>query len=523
MNKGSSILEVLIAIAILTLGISAAILIVFGNQSLKVDNETNSEALYKAKGLLERARASSTIDFLSINTIPPSSTSTSNIYSQGLGITDLTQCRKQATSTVTWWASSTRSQTIELITNITDIAGLFALGGDCATEPPEGGWNPPTLFARDTLNPGKFNALDALQKIVYLGSDNTEPYLFIADTRAAVFDDQHEQPFIIPQAHDDYTNLFNSDGETIDEINDIDAYKDISNGKTYVFIAMASTTAQLAVIDVTNINNPELVAIRKLKDIYSTDSTAWGWRLYYYDGRLFITSRETGGPELHIFDVEGLLTNSSNPYPSDLSEDELGNKEINTTVNDFVVRDDLIYFADESDARGPLLIYDVATPTSITEIIGARTMFLDNAENPNNDENGLSIYLLGNKLYFGRQKTSSSPEFYILDASNPRTAIGGLPIFGSLDPKKELGTDVTGITVIGRFAFLATYNNSSGGLKVFDISNPFLIQPINLSFNFGNKPAYIDYDSDFIYATGESTPNFQMLCSGPIVGGECNN
>jgi hypothetical protein len=182
-------------------------------------------------------------------------------------------------------------------------------------------------------------------------------------------------------------------------------------------------------------------------------------------------------------------------------------------VNDFLVRDKLAYFADESDARGPLLIYDVSTPTSITELVNARTVFLDNSGNPNNDENGKSVFILGNKLYFGREKTASGPEFNILDASNPRTAVGGLPIFGPADPNKEMNKEITDIRVTGRFAFLASYGDSSGGLKVWEISNPLNIELINLTFNFGNKLQAIDYEPDFIYAAGGSTPNFQILYS----------
>ena len=149
MNKGSSILEVLIAIAVLTLGISAAIMLVFGNQSLQVDNDTNSEALYKAKAILERARASSTVDFLSINSLP---SVTSSIYSLKLDVLDLTPCRKEAISTITWSVSPIRPQKIELISDFTDIAGAFAMGGDCDSTSP-GDWDYPDTYGDIDLIP----------------------------------------------------------------------------------------------------------------------------------------------------------------------------------------------------------------------------------------------------------------------------------------------------------------------------------------------------------------------------------
>lgn len=502
--RGMSTLEILIAFAILTLSITAIIVVVFSNQSIAVDIQTNDEALSKAEAALESARATSrsTSGFNSINTTAPiSDVSGSLTYTKTLTVQDLTACKKQATSTVSW-TTGARTLSIDLTTFLSDPAGLIAMGGDCDVNPLLGGWNPPVRYASDTINPGKFNTLDALQKIVYLGGDHI-PYFYIADTRTTPFGATHaSNPSIIT-----FSNAFNSSGKVLDEVNDVDAYKDLATGKTYAFLATASTTAQLVVLDVTDIQNPviakntlNVLAKRRLNGITATDSTAWGWKVYYYDKKVYITTRETAGPELHVFDVSD---------PTNPTEDPLmggGSKELNTTVNDFVVRDGLAYFAVSSDARGPLLVYDVSNPASITELTGARGNITGTA-------NGLSIYLIGNKLYLGRGKNSAGNEFYILDASSPRTAIGGLPIFGAADANKEMNTDITGIRVAGRFAFLATYANNNGGLKVWDITTPENIQSINVTFNFGNKPVSIDFDSNFLYSGSEATPNFQMLYS----------
>lgn len=506
LQKGSSTLEILIAFAILVLTISAVIGVVFGNQSVSVDTQVNNEAIYRAQKILEDARAASRNNFLSINSTS-SSENNGITYQKSLSVTDLSQCQKQATSTVQW-TTGTRTLKVEISTLLGDIAGALALGGDCVINPPTGGWNPPKLFARDTIG-GKINVLDALQKIVYMGSENSTPYLFIADTRSAVFNDHSDQPLIIGDSVP-FNNSFNSDGKTINAINDIDAFKDNSTGKTYVFLAMASSTAQLAVVDVTDMRNPSLVAIRRLKNITASNSTAWGWRLYYYDGKLYINSRETAGPEFHVFNVSGLLTNPSNPRPADPSADELGSGSQltggigtnGTTIEDFVIRDGLGYFAVKKDTK-ELLVYDVSDPSSIQHISGA------SRDLPGN-EDGRSIYLLGNTLYFGRDEAGSGPEFYIFDVSNVRTITGGLPIFGVGDSNKEMDKDITDVRVIGRFAFLASYGDSAQGFKVWDISNPENISSVGF-INFGNKLRAIDYENDFIYAASEATPNFQML------------
>ena len=78
-KRGFSIIEVLIAIAVLTLGISAVILLAFANQTLKTDRLTQIEAVGIAKKMVESARASSRGDFISVQSIPASQES---IYSK---------------------------------------------------------------------------------------------------------------------------------------------------------------------------------------------------------------------------------------------------------------------------------------------------------------------------------------------------------------------------------------------------------------------------------------------------------
>jgi Tfp pilus assembly protein PilV len=483
LEEGFSTIEMLIAFVILIVTLVSVVQVTFGNQSVAVDSQTSDEAIFLAQKYLEDARASrSHDDFLSIVSVS-STPIPNNIFTRQTKVLDISPCAKQVTSLITW-QQSLRTLSTSMTTLLTDPTEAIALGSDCASSPPTGGWNPPELFASDTISPGKFDTVDVLQKIAYLGSD-VLPHLYIADARNAYLGQNKTDPMMVS-----FANNFNFDGNTIDEINDIDTYKDLSTGKVYAFTATASATAQFNVIDVTDIHNPVLVAKRKLAGITATDSTAWGWRTYYYNKRLYITSRETAGPELHIFDV----SDPANPT-------EIGSKELNTTVNDFTVREDIAYFANQSDLR-ELLVYDVSDPSLVLEIVGARI------DLPGN-QNGESVFLLGNKLYFGRQETSSGPEFYILDASDPRSAIGGLPVVGQYN----LNKDVTGIRVNSKFAFIASRDDSSGGFKVLDISNPLNIQPIYLTFNFGNKLRDMDYGDDFVYAVGNSTPNFQILYS----------
>lgn len=485
-KKGIATLELLIAFSFLALAMTGAVLVSFGGQTSNLDVNLTSKGFSHIASSFEKNTAAAIAGWDSF----ASASETKDIYTLGRVVLNISECMKQVSTNASWVTEKNRGQGIALVTLQGSTTTARALGGDCTEFTSEKKWDDPQRFAFDTLSPGKSTTIDVFSKIAYLGFDK-EPFWAIADTRGAVLDKNNAQDFFVT-----FANSFNSDGEAMDQVNDIDVYKDNATGKSYAFVALASTTAQFGVIDVTDIYNPVLVVTRQLSGITAPNSSAWGWRIYYYAGRLYITARETAGPELHIFDV-------SDP----MNPSEIGKKELNTTVNDFVVRDGIAYFADESDTRGELLIYDVSNPiftdpNSIFELTNA-------SRNLPGNQNGASIFLLGGRLYFGREAVSGGPELYVFDASDPRAASGGVPTIGT---PTEIGASVWGINVTGRFGFLVT-SKPGEEFQVWNISdfiNPTLIK----KYNFGNIVAGgIDYEPDFIYATGSATPNFQILWS----------
>ncbi len=492
---GMGTLEIIIAFAILMIAITGVIIVSFGNQSIAVDSELNNSALYLAERQLEKAYASSTADFSSLASVgstPVDPSDPDNPFTKKLDIFDVSECVKHATSTISWWTGTPRPQETSFISIFTSTSTSAAMGGDCETEDSEEDWDNPQRFASDTLNPAKSTTIDVLDKIAYLGSDK-RPFLAIADTRDAVLG-QNSALFV------SFANGFNADGKIIDQINDIDVYKNTENGKTYALIAMASSTAQFAIIDVTDIKNPSLVAARSLAGVDPMGSQPNGYRVYYYDKKAYVLTRETSGPEFHIFDV----STPNNPVELGTGTKLIGPTPPNgTTVNDFVIRNGIAYFAAEKDTA-ELLVYDVSDPFHILHLAGATVNLPGN-------QNGASVFLLGNKLYLGREVVSGGPEFYIFNASSPKTAVGGLPIVGS---PTEVGTDVLAIRGISRFAFLAT-SKSKEEFQVWNVPTSGTVSLIK-KYNFGNIIAGgIEYEQNFIYSTGAATPNFQILYNKP--------
>ena len=488
-TKGSSTLELLIAFAILTITLTALVSVFFGNQSVSVDTQTSGEALARASRELEKERALVRTDYLSASSTSSTETVGGLTYNLSTLVQDLTPCVKIATSTVTWNLGSLRPLSVSLVTYLTDTKGALSLGGDCFVSSPTSGWTNPTLFASDTFSPGKPLALDVLERIAYVAEDKT-PFLQIADTSSAILG-QTSGLFL------SYSNGFVAAGQ----INALDAIRWInpSTGavKKYLFAAMNSSAGQLAVYDVTIPTAPTLVATRTLSACV-TGSFPEGWYVTAYGNRLYLTTRETAGPELHVFDI------STPSAPSELSVGSAPCKgfEMNDTVEQFVVRDQVVngvtkrfFFAATDQNNKELRIFDMTNPLAISE-----TSNVDLSGN----QDGASVYLSGQKLYFGRLSATGS-ELFVYDTSNP---LSTLPLLGS----KDIGADVLGIRVAGYLAFVAT-GKTNQEFQVWNVGTLSNITSVAI-YNFGNVVGSgVDYEPDYIYATGQSTPNFQILYS----------
>ncbi len=486
-EKGSGTLEILIAFAVLSLSLSTVISLIFGSQSVSVDTETNHEALYLTTKNLESARALSRENFLSLNSTSITEVSGNITYLEKLTVTDLTQCKKQATTTTSWTIGGTKYQYVELSTILTNTPLALALGGDCISTSPTSNWNNPTRFASDTMSPGKPTALDELNRFVYIGADKI-PFLYIASTTYATLG-QNSGLFLI------FTNGFtlSEQPNSLDSVN----YKSLN--KKILFAGMASSTKQLAIIDLTNPTTPS-VTYKGLSSCVAGGAPQ-GYLVNFYKNTLYLTTLYTAGPEFHIFDV----TDPTNPIEYPIGSVACKGYELGNSVNDIAIVEQIIngvmkriaYMAtDESDKE--LRVFDVTNPLSISEITSAN-------QNLPGIQDGLSVYVVGNKLYLGRQSTPSGPDLYVYDISNPSV---GLTLLGSVD----IGTGVLAIRVTGKFAFLATPKVNQE-FQVWNIQNPASITNIS-KFNFGNiVNRGIDYDPDFIYSTGQSTPNFQIIYS----------
>ena len=487
-NRGFSTLELMIAMTLMSMGLVGAVSANYAAQYWSITSETSNEGLYKAKTKLEDMRSLVKQDFYQIVSTPPTISQDPSdpadascikgglCYSVQTIVTDLSSCSKYIEARVSWQIYGYPETTTSLYTNLTNSSEATALGGDCILNQPGGSWASaaPQIVGSLTFSPGKLlSSIDTLHKKIYVTAA-TSPYLLA---------------YAAPTSVGQSPSLLGSIGST--KLNDIDVEKDLATGRTYAFVAKHSTTLQLSVYDVTDPAAPSLVTEKKLKGIIPPGVFSEGWKVFVYGGRLYMTTRETSGNEFHIFNID----TPAQPI-------EIGTGfQLNRTVNDVVVREQKVggvvhrfaFLAADADTS-ELSILDV-TGDSITEVASV--------DLPGNQD-GLSIFVLGRQLYFGRQSNVSGPELYTFDVSNPSSLS-----LASMIGQGEVGADVHTIKVTGPHTFVGTSKSGqefqvwSADYSTWDggVLNAGRMQ----SHSFSNlAPLGIDIDGDWIYGISQN-------------------
>lgn len=479
--RGVSTFEILIASAVCMLGMAATLLMMWGSSALVTDAQVATRALTQAQIFLGRTFA------LKQNFSHLTSTSTiwlnERIYRHTLSVLDYTQCQKKVTSQISW--NSARLQTVELSSVLTDVTRALALGGDCGAEVGYAPWVAPRKFAEASIFAGDPIAIDELNGFLYGGSTEA-PYFFIVDTHV-ISEGGHNTAI-------SFANGFSMPAPLVA----IDAVVWRGAGehsKQYVYVAVDATTSQMAVIDVSDPYNPVQVATRTLNNVASNGSEPGGHKLYYYDDRLYVLTRYTAGPEMHTFDV-------SNPIdPVELG----GGVELGVTVNDFAIEERLVsgmrkrfaYMA-TSQLSGELKVYDVTDATRI----GAATEIELARQDLAGAQNGLSVYPLGNRLYFGRASTPGGPDLYVFDSTNP---LSGLPVLVA----QNVDTGVSALRVVGPLIFIVT-PKSKKEIQIWSIDDA----SISVVATYGVPRATFggfEYAEGVLYATGQGSSSVEVL------------
>ena len=453
-RKGSITIELLIAFAILTLSLSAVIIVVFGNQSLAVDTQTNNEALYRAQTMLEQARAQSRQDFSSVVSQSAIAEQSGPLtYTKKFDVTDIDAFTKQATSTVAWQLGG-RSFSIALTTMLTNPSSAIAI--DSCNTVLAGDWKNPQHwdYSATSLVPG-----DQSNGLGIADVKENKGKLYVAANslmnnkfKLIVFSlpqDPSQAPTFLGGID---TNPSSSDG--------LNALSLGRNGaKTYAYIASArranytgcsqsANCSQLQIVDVSNPVssgwNPSIVNL-KIPGATGSGGQAIGNAVYYSSGYAYVGLTKTAsGPEFNIIDVHDPV----NPV-------SLGSYPVGHTVEAMYVSGNYAYVTtdDNSGTNHQLLVLDIsnksASPLPLAtyfKVAGAgygRTVSVNNSQ-----------------VLLGRSYANGSPTLYLLNASD--LSLSPLPSWSSISGN----SNVMAVAGRGTFAFALT----STQFQVWDIS-----------------------------------------------------
>ncbi|HOX30620.1 MAG TPA: hypothetical protein P5080_05905 [Candidatus Paceibacterota bacterium] len=501
-QAGFSTLEMMIAMALMILVLSGASSVIFKNQSgagaaiiksqsVSNDSQTGLEALLIARKKLDEVYETARRDYESATDV--SETLVSGIsYETEIKSHNATQCGKQISSAVFWTREGGRRAEVKLETYVSNLSLMFDLGGNCQTAVPKKDWRKPlvlTAVERGQLDGSRTVGLNMIGNQIYaIGSASEENKPDLLTFGSAGLDIGNPGGLSISGKTDCQTKAYNA----------IVVANHSGSGRTYAYVANNAAQNQLQVIDVSDPSHPVAITLANRTLPGVGNSYPQGWSIYFYKDRIYIATRETAGPEFHVYDV----SDPANPV-------HLGSKEINHNVNAIVVRDQVVagekktlaYLAlsATNPAAPEMEVLDVANPAAIPAPVGK--FFAAGTQEAK------SLYLLEKKIYLGRAKgNNGAPNFYVIDVGDPAAPSSCLTCNSSNVTHYANNEDIRGMVVSGKYAFLAT----SFGLRILNVSDQANIEvpaaAPHGAFQTSKGLSAVAFDNDLIYAATPDVP-----------------
>ena len=469
----------LMAMTILILTLSAVTLTSFGSQTMITDGQIDREALSKAEERLENAQTLARKDFKLVNPTTTTEILGGVTYTEILSVSTTTApdfATKRITSTVTWSGEHGRSQHVSLFAIVTNFTR--AVGGDTCDSQPTGDWKNPFIqnsitsisqLLSTSTSINVITSVDAHKGKLYVGVGNTtyttDPTFLIFDIAKLKTNPTSALLGKLDTANTTTEGLFAlhiAEGTSTGSMYAYAANEHVANWST---CTQNYNCAQLQIIDVSSSTKLSLASTTNYKipstapsSVKGTGGQAVGSSIFYKDGLVYLGLTKTlSGPEFNIIDVHDPL------HPA-----WVGGYSVGATVSAITIANNLAYLATSDNAR-ELIVLNVSNPVnpklaSTYNALGSAFGY------------GQTLYLTGDKLYFGRTYISGAPELYILDASSSSSIITDPPL-GAYD----IGTSASPFSVLGVIArdtltFVAGGSPSTGGkFEVLNTANPSAI------------------------------------------------
>ncbi len=471
-DRGQSVVEVIVALGIFVVAVSAAFQVFFGGQKVSIDSSNASLATDFGQEAVEAVRNIRSRNWGELTTGSHglvfqngewafASTATADSHDLFTRTVEIGNTEdeniKIATTTVTWETDG-RQQTVVIVENLTNWEAYTQ--SSCKSEELTGNWALPVSLASGDIGPGN-SGTDVVVKLPYIYMSGVAPSSNKPDI--FVFEYSTTAPSLVAELD------IGSGG-----INQI-----FLKGN-YVYAASANDSKELIIFDISDPLNISEVGSLNLT------GTADGLNVIVFGNTVAAVGRtDAATDEFSFIDV-------SNPAsPTVISE--LGSD--NGDVNDFAISGNRLFtISEESDQD--VWIFDISNPSAPTKISTYDIEGTTEDLSVYFQERGGTTLLVGNEQYelisIGATNTAA---MYVRD----RATFGG-PV-----------NDIT--CVGGDLAFLAT-EDSNKEFLIVDISDPD-----NLAeYAFLNYPANatgIDFASNMVFMAVRSNDALRIVTSTP--------
>lgn len=171
-KKGFSTIEMVLALLIISISLTATVGLVFGGQSLSIGTNINNESLYLGQKQMENVRATSRNDFGAL--VEGTTNDTSNVgYKIDRIVENIDDYTKQVTVVVNWLLGGTHQLPVSLSTIVSNPPSFFA--GDTCQTPLATDWSSPKVLNTGKIDVGSGNTATSIA----VSKINDKLYAFI--------------------------------------------------------------------------------------------------------------------------------------------------------------------------------------------------------------------------------------------------------------------------------------------------------------------------------------------------------
>ncbi len=480
-GRGFSTVELMIALALASIVISAVAVVGFGEQSSGASAQNAEAALREAEDRLSEMQRLSRQDFNLVN----ATTSIRSGFSESVSVVQKNFTQKEVIASIEW--GSVHPLSIELSMLVPNFENLQAPDTCDSSVGNIGAWKHPSIRTYDfgalvlgglPLSGFSLSGLDAFFGKLYVTADAAP-----VANRNTFFIFDISNPMTAP------TLLGNLDNDPAVAA----GLKGVAVASTsqgiFAFLASASSFArgQLQVVGIGDAAHPQLVATYKMP-LLSVPSAGFGNAVLYKDGYVYLglTSTSAGGDEFNVVDVH------DPPHPAWAG----GYSLVGHDVNAIAVKGSRAYIVHPLDfSADQLSILDISNPGNPSRAGGF-------AYADGGFANGKSITVVGANVYFGRTASNIAhaadgiPELFLLDASrlSPPSIVGSVAL--------ATGDSVNGIIVRGDLLFVLT-NTQLQVWNAADASHPVPWTPDGTTNAFialpGGKGIALACEGDTLY------------------------